>query len=678
MSYGPNDPAVARYIYTNPSGEPIAEKRRYPGKKFQWWHLNGSGWASGKPENGGVLLYRLHEIVKCNVAFIVEGEKDADRLTAIDWGHVASDVVVGCTTAPDGANTWQVEEYGPYFTGKRTYIIPDADAAGAKYAKDVTRSVLKYAAEVRVVRLPPDTKDVSEFLDHRTVDDLAKLIQAAPLVEINGKTAVWPEPESLESELTPVPPFNLEWLPQSLSPMVGDVAERMQVPVDFPAVTAIALLGGICGRRVMMQPKAKDTSWLVVPNLWGAIIGRPGLLKTPAMSAMTASVHAIETEWRKEDDAKKDAFEIAKRKAKIDEEAWETRYKEAKKKGTTLPADPPKCDLDLPPARRLVTSDATPEKLHEMLKENPAGILVLRDELTGWLAGMEKQGRETERTFALEAWDGNSHFTLDRIGRGSVYVDRLCVAYFGGIQPARLSVYMSGPLEETPDDDGLMQRFQLLTWPDPPPSWKYVDREPDEKMIRRAAEVYRRIAEMNATTPRILTFSPDAQHFFVTWLTKLEKRLRSDDNLSPAFQSHLAKYRKLMPALALLFALADASLTGVGRLQAVELDYAQKAAEVCDYLESHAVRVYAARVRPEIDAAHILSKRLLTGKLGEQFTLRDVYRPQWTGLTTADEARAACAVLEEANWIRRQESDPGGQGGRPPEVYEINPKIRDD
>ena len=188
MSYGPNDPALETYIYTKPSGEPIAEKRRYPEKKFQWWHRNGSGWASGKPDNGGVSLYRLHEIVKCNVAFIVEGEKDADRLASIDWTHIGPGVVVGCTTAPDGANTWQVEEYGPYFTGTRTYIIPDSDAAGAKYEKDVTRSVLKYAAELHMVRLPPDSKDVSEFLDHHTVDELVKLIQTAPLVEVETES----------------------------------------------------------------------------------------------------------------------------------------------------------------------------------------------------------------------------------------------------------------------------------------------------------------------------------------------------------------------------------------------------------------------------------------------------------------------------------------------------------
>jgi hypothetical protein len=397
------------------------------------------------------------------------------------------------------------------------------------------------------------------------------------------------------------------------------------------------------------------------------------------MSAIAASVHAIEAAWQQEDEAARDRYELGRRKAKLENDAWEKQYTSAKTKGTALPQDPPAKADDPPPLRQLLTNDATPEKLHEIVSQNPAGILVLRDELTGWLAGLEKQGRETERTFALEGWDGNSPHKIERIGRGSVRVPHLCIAYFGGIQPARLMVYQAGTREDSPDDDGLMQRFQLMTWPDPPATWKYIDREPNEKMITNAAEIFRRVAEMDVRTPRILKFSLTAQSFFVAWLEQLENRLRNDENLSPTLQSHLAKYRKLMPSLSLLFAVADASLTGIGQLQSVALDHARRAADVCEYLEAHAIRVYSARIRPETAAAHTLAKKLSQGWRGEEggFTVREVYRNQWTGLISVEEARAACAVLEDAHWIRRQKPESGEQGGRPPETYLINPKMKD-
>ena len=46
-------------------------------------------------------------------------------------------------------------------------------------------------------------------------------------------------------------------MPESLRPLVKDVAERMQVPLDFPAVAAIATLAGVTNRRAMIQPKER-------------------------------------------------------------------------------------------------------------------------------------------------------------------------------------------------------------------------------------------------------------------------------------------------------------------------------------------------------------------------------------------------------------------------------------
>ena len=76
-------------------------------------------------------------------------------------------------------------------------------------------------------------------------------------------------------------------LPDSLRPLEEDTAERMQVPFDYPAVVAVLCLAGVTNRRAAIQPKAADTSWTVVPNLWGGIIAPPGLKKSPVISAVT-------------------------------------------------------------------------------------------------------------------------------------------------------------------------------------------------------------------------------------------------------------------------------------------------------------------------------------------------------------------------------------------------------
>jgi putative DNA primase/helicase len=499
-------------------------------------------------------------------------------------------------------------------------------------------------------------------------EQLQRLVEDAERVNAGEDLADgWPDPENLGSELPPVPLLDMRLLPDSLRPMVDDVADRMQVLPDFPAVVAVATLAGLCGRRAVIQPKDRDYSWVVVPNLWGGIVAPPGMMKSPVIACITAPAHAIEAQWRTEYQSEVADATASKVLAELKARAWQQQYIAAyKKKDAEIPIQPDD-SIPEPRQKRIVTSDATFESLQWMMSHNPGGIFVLRDELTGWLAGLERQGREQERTFFLESHSGDSPYTLDRVQRGSIHAPYCCVSLFGGIQPTGLGRYLTDTLRDGPVSDGLIQRFQLLVWPDAKPAWCYRDRLPASNAIRAAEDVYRRIATMDADNSLRLKFAPDAQALFVAWLTDLEARLRSDDE-NVFMQAHLAKYRKLMPSLALLFSLADGALDRVG------LSHAQRAADFCEYLACHARRVYASRISPERLAAISLAKKLRKGwkRDAGKFTVRDVYQNDWTGLGTPDEVRAAMSALEEAGWVRLQVSK--ADTGRPSEVYAINPR----
>jgi hypothetical protein len=133
-------------------------------------------------------------------------------------------------------------------------------------------------------------------------------------------------------------------------------------------------------------------------------------------------------------------------------------------------------------------------------------------------------------------------------------------------------------------------------------------------------------------------------------------------------QQQLAKYEKLVPALALLFALAD------GHTDVVPLSSLQLALRWAEYLESHARRVYASQLAPSLTTAQLLGKKMLDGwrRSEGSFSVRDVYRPKWSGLTDPAAVRSACAVLVDLGWIRRQ---PTTKMGRPSEAYDLNPTI---
>jgi hypothetical protein len=132
-----------------------------------------------------------------------------------------------------------------------------------------------------------------------------------------------------------------------------------------------------------------------------------------------------------------------------------------------------------------------------------------------------------------------------------------------------------------------------------------------------------------------------------------------------------------MPSLALLFELADLAVTGViGEVVTVTLEHTKQAAAFCEYLESHARRIYSCIISPETRAARDLARHIRYGDLSEQFKTREFYLKGWSGLDTPERARAALAILEDAGWVRRTESLAMATGGRPSELWVVNPKAR--
>jgi len=253
----------------------------------------------------------------------------------------------------------------------------------------------------------------------------------------------------------------------------------------------------------------------------------------------------------------------------------------------------------------------------------------------------------------------------------------------GGIQPGRLRSYLVDALKDGPSNDGLIQRFQLLVWPDTAPAWHYVDRVPDAASEQQAARIFGKLVKLDAENPARFRFAPDAQELFIEWLTDLEAKVRGGE-LHPALISHLSKYRSLMPTLAVLFHLAEAALAEAagrgGEADTVRLKHAQQAAAWCEYLESHARRVYSCIVTPRLRAARELADKIKRRKVGADgfFSCRDVYLKGWSGLDSPEAVKQAAEVLQDAGWVRDLAGEKSGPfGGRPSNRYQVNPGVRE-
>jgi len=511
--------------------------------------------------------------------------------------------------------------------------------------------------------------------------DAAAAVVADPVSPPLEDADAWDTPQPLPDALPPVAPFDAELLPQALRGWIVDIAERMQCPLDFPAVGAITALSGLISARAVVSPKQRD-DWRVVPNLWGLIVGRPGVMKSPALSEVLKPLHRLEAGEREQWQAVHEAWELD---CKVAELAGKANEKQA---ASLAAKDPAKARALLAPVdqptepfmRRYVVNDSTVEALADLLVENPWGLLVYRDEVHGLLCSMDRQGQEGARGFYLTGYDGNQGHAVDRIGRGHSYVPRVCMAMLGGIQPGKVQSYVREAVTGGAGDDGLLQRFGLAVWPDVAQEFKLVDRWPDTPAKQAAWAVFERLNQLQPATdadPVEWRFSTEAQALFYEWWQPFETGIRGDD-LHPALVSHLAKWRKLIPALALIFALVDTP-DSAGVIHETEL---LRALAWSDYLRTHAERLYSAAVVPETGVAHALLTKIEGGKLVdadgvllESFTPRRVATKHWAGLGTPEAVRKAADLLMDYGWLWREVGQPGAAGGRPSERYLIHPNL---
>jgi len=150
----------ALYRYEDANGHLLFEKVRYPGKDFRFRRQDPSDPTKYVYNLSGVrrVLYRLSEILRCNIVIVVEGEKDANRVSRLFHGDVA------VTTAPFGAAQW-TPEFSETLRHKNVVIIPDNDEAGELYCRTVCKALDGIASAVIVRNLPAGFKDCSEMLN---------------------------------------------------------------------------------------------------------------------------------------------------------------------------------------------------------------------------------------------------------------------------------------------------------------------------------------------------------------------------------------------------------------------------------------------------------------------------------------------------------------------------------
>jgi hypothetical protein len=619
--------------------------------------------------------------------YVGEGEKDTHTLEAL--GLVA-------TTCPQGAGKW-MPHYNQVLKGQTVILIEDKDEAGKAHVLQVAEDLSPVAKSVKILRIPnlPEKGDVTDFVEAGgTREELEAMVASTPEYSAVGaaiEASGWGEMKPLPSATPSVPTLDSDLLPVALQPWLKDIAKRAPVPLEMVAMPALSALGSVIGRQVGIKPD-KFNDYVNVGNLWGAVVARSGKFKTYALDEGLKPVTRLEAEIS--DAYENDAIsrEAAQVFLKAETDNLNTQIKDAVKKADSTKSNLLEAELKEliekrekveKPAKRMMTQDATVEKIGELLQQNPNGLLVSRDELAGFLQTLERAGREGDREFFLEAHNGTGSFTVDRIGRGLIRIKSMCITLCGGIQPGKLKRYTDDAMSNGVGSDGLLQRVQLLVFPDDSsfPVWVAPTTRADAAAKNNAFKVYERLSDIrlpNSIDPDsnaipALQFTDDAQELHTDFRTDLEARLHSEFALAPAFESHVSKYRSLIPSLALIFYLAD--LQAGEPIGDVGVEPLMRAIKMGEYLELHARKVYATELNPGLAPAFALSKKILSGAVTDGTNVRDIYRKGWSDLSISKDVYAAAEVLERLGWVR---IDREVTGGRPTETLSLHPELLKD
>jgi hypothetical protein len=211
----------------------------------------------------------------------------------------------------------------------------------------------------------------------------------------------------------------------------------------------IGIIG--CARRIRAS-----RGWSQPCTLWGAIVADSGDGKTPGLRVSTRVLDFIEKANAPDIKEKRLAHETRVQKAREILKKW----KEDREAATDEGLEPPPMPVDaieignfVEP--RLYCNDPTIERMTVLIKARPRGMILIRDELSGHFANMNRYSGGSDRHYWLQAYDGGS-YKVERQSH-SIGVEQLLIGIVGGFQPDKISKAFDG------DEDGMSGRF-LFAW----------------------------------------------------------------------------------------------------------------------------------------------------------------------------------------------------------------------
>lgn len=331
--------------------------------------------------------------------------------------------------------------------------------------------------------------------------------------------------------------WNSSQFPDVIAKRAEEIATLQGIEPQAFAFAALAVCSGATDHRFALQMHVNSDDWKESPRIWFLLIASASYSKTPTLNKALSPLKKIENEQAKKNQDLRQKYNEIK-------SAWE-RDKTNDKGPMPLPSL----------YKRAMCDDATIEALSEILKDNPQGILIEKDEMSGFFASLDKSTGGTsnpQKRDWIQGYDGYSR-SIDRIMRGSIFCENWSFAICGATQYDS----MKRNFKVMPED-GTIARFIPFCAGEAKISQDVVL---DKKITADYADLIKTLHGLNGGAWEAFRLSARGAYVFQGFQSEIFA-MRKTPGFDSAIISHLGKLGGLFGRLCCLYHLIRAASSG--------------------------------------------------------------------------------------------------------------------
>ena len=425
--------------------------------------------------------------------------------------------------------------------------------------------------------------------------------------------------------------FPLDIFPEDLQKYIVHSANTLGLSTDYMGSAFIWLTSVIIGNALKIEVKP---GWQETATVWIAIVGKPGIGKTPSINQMIYPLREANVKEQKE---------YVKQYAK-----W--REYEALDKKEKQYAE----EIDKPVSKQFLVGDITLEALVDLHEQNPNAIGVFKDELAGWFKDMNKYRQGSDLEFWLSSWSGTS-ISLNRKTSKSAFVDKPFIPVLGGIQPSVFEEFTTGQNKE----NGFVDRI-LISYPE-----LSVNHYNNEHMDEDVIEWYRAFV-MNfrdVVNKKLLKFNERAEIESIVakfngkaqseWIRIHDKitDIQNSEDENEYMKSMLPKQKSYIPRFALILNTIWSIVEDEYQVATIQVDSVKRAERLSEYFINMS-KLVKMDVK-EKNNLRVLAKT--TGSLSEFEQFKTMYKanPNLNRTTASEILEVSKRIIYK--WIKKIE-----------------------